>query len=80
MKDNGRRALPGAGGSGVVPAERKRTEIAKIELKQRVAVLMVPNKTLETPNYRLERLSTTTRAWTTSASCKLADEVEDPPP
>src|SRR3989344_5883728 len=34
----------------------KRTEIAKIELKQRVAVLMVPNKTLETPNYRLERL------------------------
>jgi ribonuclease E len=26
----------------------KRTEIAKIELKQRVNVLMVPNKTLET--------------------------------
>src|SRR6478609_2644663 len=34
----------------------KRTEIAKIELKQRVSVLMIPNKTLETPNYRLERL------------------------
>ena len=34
----------------------KRTEIAKIELKQRINVLMVPNKTLETPNYRLERL------------------------
>ncbi|MDA7416553.1 Rne/Rng family ribonuclease [Xenophilus arseniciresistens] len=34
----------------------KRTEIAKIEIKQRVSVLMVPNKTLETPNYRLERL------------------------
>jgi ribonuclease E len=34
----------------------KRTEIAKIELKQRLAVIMVPNKTLETPNYRLERL------------------------
>ena len=34
----------------------KRTEIAKIEIKQRVNVLMVPNKTLETPNYRLERL------------------------
>jgi ribonuclease E len=30
----------------------KRTEIAKIELKQRINVLMVPNKTLETPNYR----------------------------
>src|SRR6478609_419764 len=34
----------------------KRPEIAKIELKQRINVLMVPNKTLETPNYRLERL------------------------
>ncbi|MBP8840700.1 MAG: Rne/Rng family ribonuclease, partial [Giesbergeria sp.] len=34
----------------------KRTEIAKIELKQRVNVLMVPNKALETPNYKLERL------------------------
>ncbi|BEP53337.1 hypothetical protein GmRootV118_05810 [Variovorax sp. V118] len=44
----------------------KRPEIAKIELKQRVTVLMVPNKTLETPNYKLERLSTTTRAWITS--------------
>ena len=34
----------------------KRTEITKIELKQRVTVLLVPNKHLETPNYRLERL------------------------
>ena len=34
----------------------KRTEIAKIELKQRISVLMIPNKTLETHNYRLERL------------------------
>src|ERR1700741_3508935 len=34
----------------------KRTEITKIELKQRVTVLLVPNKALETPNYRLERL------------------------
>jgi ribonuclease E len=34
----------------------KRSEIAKIELKQRINVLMVPNKTLETPNYKLERL------------------------
>ncbi|MEO6276794.1 Rne/Rng family ribonuclease [Roseateles sp.] len=34
----------------------KRTEITKIELKQRVTVLMVPNKHLETPNYKLERL------------------------
>ncbi len=34
----------------------KRTEITKIEMKQRVTVLLVPNKALETPNYRLERL------------------------
>ncbi|MCP5285769.1 MAG: Rne/Rng family ribonuclease [Burkholderiaceae bacterium] len=34
----------------------KRSEITKIELKQRVTVLLVPNKHLETPNYRLERL------------------------
>jgi ribonuclease E len=34
----------------------KRTEITKIELKQRVTVLLVPNKNLDTPNYRLERL------------------------
>jgi hypothetical protein len=34
----------------------KRTEIAKIELKQRINVLMVPNKSLETPNYKLSRL------------------------
>lgn len=34
----------------------KRTEITKIELKQRVTVLLVPNKHLDTPNYKLERL------------------------
>jgi len=34
----------------------KRTEITKIELKQRLTVLLVPNQHLETPNYKLERL------------------------
>ena len=34
----------------------KRTEITKIELKQRINVLLVPNKSLDTPNYKLERL------------------------
>ena len=34
----------------------KRVEITKIELKQRVTVILVPNKHLETPNYKLERL------------------------
>src|SRR3990167_5029178 len=57
----------------------KRTEIAKIELKQRVAVLMVPNKTLETPNYKLERLKHDDPSLDNiEASYKLAEEVEDP--
>ncbi|WP_432730377.1 Rne/Rng family ribonuclease [Variovorax sp. W6] len=57
----------------------KRTEIAKIELKQRVSVLMVPNKTLETPNYKLERLKhDDPRLDHIEASYKMADEIEDP--
>ncbi|WP_310460572.1 ribonuclease E/G, partial [Sphaerotilus sp.] len=34
----------------------KRPEITKIEMKQRVTVMLVPNKHLDTPNYKLERL------------------------
>ncbi|MDR3454819.1 MAG: Rne/Rng family ribonuclease [Rhodoferax sp.] len=57
----------------------KRTEIAKIELKQRINVLMVPNKTLETPNYRLERLKhDDPRLDGMEVSYKMAEEVEDP--
>ena len=57
----------------------KRQEIAKIELKQRINVLMVPNKTLETPNYRLERLKhDDPRLENIEASYKLAEDVEDP--
>ncbi|MDO8770594.1 MAG: Rne/Rng family ribonuclease, partial [Burkholderiaceae bacterium] len=57
----------------------KRTEIAKIELKQRINVLMVPNKTLETPNYRLERLKhDDPRLENIEASYKMAEEIEDP--
>ena len=57
----------------------KRTEIAKIELKQRINVLMVPNKTLETPNYRLERLKhDDPRLDNIEASYKMAEEIEDP--
>ena len=57
----------------------KRSEIAKIELKQRINVLMVPNKTLETPNYKLERLKhDDPRLDNIEASYKLAEEVEDP--
>ena len=57
----------------------KRTEIAKIELKQRINVLMVPNKTLETPNYKLERLKhDDPRLDGMEVSYKMADEAEDP--
>nr|MDP2191937.1 Rne/Rng family ribonuclease [Rhodoferax sp.] len=57
----------------------KRTEIAKIELKQRINVLMVPNKTLETPNYKLERLKhDDPRLDNIEASYKMAEDIEDP--
>lgn len=57
----------------------KRSEIAKIEVKQRINVLLVPNKTLETPNYRLERLKhDDPRLDNIAASYKMAEEVEDP--
>jgi ribonuclease E len=57
----------------------KRAEIAKIELKQRIQVLMVPNKNLETPNYKLERLKhDDPRLDSMDASYKMAEVVEDP--
>ncbi len=57
----------------------KRSEIAKIELKQRINVLLIPNKTLETPNYRLERLKhDDPRLDNIEASYKMAEEIEDP--
>lgn len=34
----------------------KRSEIAKIELRHRISVTLVPNKTMETPHYKLARL------------------------
>ncbi len=56
----------------------KRTEITKIELKQRVTVLLVPNKNLETPNYRLERLrQDDPRLDNLQVSYKMIDEPEE---
>ncbi|MBK1683554.1 Rne/Rng family ribonuclease [Rhodoferax fermentans] len=56
----------------------KRGEIAKIELKQRINVLMVPNKSMETPNYKLERLKhDDPRLDNITASYSMAEEVED---
>lgn len=57
----------------------KRPEIAKIEIKQRVTVLMIPNKTLETPNYRLDRLKLDDpRLEQLAASYTLVEEIGDP--
>ncbi|MDO4725430.1 MAG: ribonuclease E/G, partial [Comamonadaceae bacterium] len=56
-----------------------RTEVTKIEIQQRVNVQIVANKTLETPNYRLERLKVDdSRLDNPEASYKLAEEIEDP--
>ncbi|MFM9880940.1 MAG: ribonuclease E/G, partial [Burkholderiaceae bacterium] len=56
----------------------KRTEITKIELKQRMTVLMIPSKTLETPNYKLERLKhDDPRLDNVEVSYKMADEPEE---
>ena len=57
----------------------KRTEITKIELQQRIHILMVPNKSLDTPNYKLERLKhDDPRLDNLQASYTLAEENEDP--
>ena len=56
----------------------KRTEITKIELKQRVTVLLVPNKNLDTPNYRLERLRhDDPRLENLQASYTMIDEMDE---
>jgi len=56
----------------------KRTEITKIELKQRVTVLLVPNRHLETPNYKLERLRhDDPRLENLQASYTMIEEPED---
>ncbi len=56
----------------------KRTEIAKIEIKQRINVLIVPLKSLETPNYKLERLKhDDARLDHMSASYKMGHEAEE---
>ena len=56
----------------------KRTEITKIELKQRINVLLVPNKSLDTPNYKLERLKhDDARLDNLDVSYKMAAESDD---
>ncbi|MDO4796310.1 MAG: Rne/Rng family ribonuclease, partial [Brachymonas sp.] len=56
----------------------KRPEIAKIELRQRVHVILIPNRSLETPNYRLERLKyDDPRLDSLAASYQMATELEE---
>jgi ribonuclease E len=56
----------------------KRTEITKIELKQRVTVLLIPNPHLETPNYKLERLRhDDPRLESYRASYTMIEEADD---
>ncbi|HMQ71203.1 MAG TPA: Rne/Rng family ribonuclease [Rubrivivax sp.] len=56
----------------------KRTEITKIELKQRVTVLLIPNPHLDTPNYKLERLRhDDPRLDSYRASYTMIEEADD---
>jgi ribonuclease E len=56
----------------------KRAEITKIELRQRLSVLLIPNKHLDTPNYKLERLKhDDPRLENLPTSYKMADEAEE---
>ncbi|MDH4061456.1 MAG: Rne/Rng family ribonuclease, partial [Aquincola sp.] len=56
----------------------KRSEITKIELKQRVNVLLIPNPHIETPNYKLERLRhDDPRLETFKASYTMIEEPDD---
>ena len=56
----------------------KRAEITKIELRQRLSVLLIPNKHLDTPNYKLERLKhDDPRLDNLPTSYKMADDIEE---
>ena len=56
----------------------KRDEISKIQLKQRVKVTMVPNKSMDTPHYKLERLKhDDARLEAMEASYTLAEDLDE---
>jgi ribonuclease E len=55
----------------------KRGEILKIETRHRVSVILIPNKHLETPHYRLERIKhDDPRLEDSQASYMMAEEIE----
>ena len=56
----------------------KRTDIATIEARLKVNVVLIPNKNLDTPHYTLERLKhDDPRLDNIEASYKMAEEMED---
>ena len=55
----------------------KRGEILKIENRHKVAIIMIPNKHLETPHYKLERIKhDDARLEEVQASYAMAEEAE----
>ena len=55
----------------------KRGEILKIETRHRVTIIMIPNKHLETPHYKLERIKhDDPRLEEPQASYNMAEEVD----
>ncbi|MEC5216405.1 ribonuclease E [Actimicrobium sp. GrIS 1.19] len=55
----------------------KRGEILKIETRHRVSIIMIPNKHLETPHYKLERIKhDDARLEEVQASYAMAEEAE----
>ena len=57
----------------------KRADIAKIEMRLKVNVVLIPNKNLETPHYTLERLKhDDPRLETSMASYDMAEAPEEP--
>jgi ribonuclease E len=55
----------------------KRGEILKIETRHRVTVILIPNKHLETPHYKLERIKhDDPRLDDLQASYRMAEEVD----
>lgn len=61
----------------------KRDDIAKIEHRHHIEVILIPNKTLETPHYQIERLRSENQLLTEGAPSykrveELAPEPEEP--
>jgi ribonuclease E len=55
----------------------KRSEVLKIETRQRISIILIPNKYLETPHYKLERIKhDDPRLDNVQASYNMAEQIE----